>query len=321
MNDDVREQYNHLLINRAIDKKINEIARFGLLIFSILGSVLAFLGYNELNSVGVTARQTARDVIKEETRLAVIDTLRQRENEILLMHANASSLLSQLEDDTENLERDIKSKLIIDRTFSKLVASHLRDGLLKDESFKSTLSKNVSTSLSKNSVLQSSVREGLIPNLISNEEFNETFISRLSDYLTSKPEYRSRLKGEKGDRGDTGASGIDGKDGTDGEDGADGFPENLVYGSVSANGDILSGTGFTVTKSELGRYQISFDRVFPKSPLFIATGESHPSFDSGITISIAHGSKTPSKVVVETLLGKNNNFVDANWQFIAFTDE
>lgn len=144
--------------------------------------------------------------------------------------------------------------------------------------------------------------------------------SSISSKLKSDSEFLKLTKGVKGDQGERGIPGDAGEKGEKGDKGESGFPNQFVYGSISPSGQILSGDRFSVLRSDIGRYQITFSNVFSKPPLIIAMAESARNFDAGVVISIKNDSKSKSGFSMQTLLSQNNNWVDTSWQFIAFVE-
>lgn len=45
----------------------------------------------------------------------------------------------------------------------------------------------------------------------------------------------------------------------------------IIYGSVNADGSIASGIGFTVQRSGVGTYEITFENSFTKMPTVVGT--------------------------------------------------
>jgi hypothetical protein len=163
-----------------------------------------------------------------------------------------------------------------------------------------------------------------IKNLLDGLENDySTVIKLVSLNVKNDDNFRLQIKGEKGEEGVPGKNGINGKEGAQGKKGEQGesaFPKKIIYGTISPSGNILSGQGFTVIKEKLGRYKVIFDSSFKQRPLILAMPESHKNLGSGIIISIVNDSKSKNSFSLETLLSKNNNWVDTGWQFIAFSE-
>jgi hypothetical protein len=55
------------------------------------------------------------------------------------------------------------------------------------------------------------------------------------------------------------------------------FLQAVSRGSVKANGEKLSGTGFTVEKTATGKYRMTYSAELPAIPVVVATAAPEPS--------------------------------------------
>jgi hypothetical protein len=103
--------------------------------------------------------------------------------------------------------------------------------------------------------------------------------------------------------------------GTTGELLAPGSQENLriIRGVVSPTGTIVDGSGFTVTRDDVGTYTINFNTPFSNFPTL--TGNAHYSFASGsyrfLMVEIR------SLFYVKVRVGTAGGFQDGQFSFIA----
>lgn len=91
-------------------------------------------------------------------------------------------------------------------------------------------------------------------------------------------------------------------------------PLRTIRGAVSANGSIINGSGFTVTRSFTGTYVISFNTAFSGAPAVTATAEysANPGQAFAMTDGVATGSATIR------VFGAADNFLqDVPFNFIA----
>jgi len=91
-----------------------------------------------------------------------------------------------------------------------------------------------------------------------------------------------------------------------------------IYGRVSSDGSIHTGTGFTATKLSAGHYKISFPVAFKQPPAVVATQNNYHAFDANqktIDNVIVGGIKTNEcRIKTGNSLG---NVEDREFAFIA----
>ena len=77
--------------------------------------------------------------------------------------------------------------------------------------------------------------------------------------------------------------------------------ENLriIRGTVSETGTVLEGTGFTATRLDIGRYQITFTTPFPGNPTFTGNAQNSGTPSTSL-VMVSFRSPTQVGVVVGT---------------------
>ena len=58
--------------------------------------------------------------------------------------------------------------------------------------------------------------------------------------------------------------------------------DKWIWGCVTANGFIYSGSGFKVTRTDIGRYEIIYDSQFSGTPAVVVT-QNYPGWDDFTT--------------------------------------
>ena len=98
------------------------------------------------------------------------------------------------------------------------------------------------------------------------------------------------------------------------------FSEKFLVGRIDENGVKSGGGGFVAKRDGQGIYTITFDDGFSTVPIILVTSESARNYSDGTIVSIKHNTVTENGFSVSVTYGENNNYIDANWQFLAFVD-
>jgi hypothetical protein len=98
---------------------------------------------------------------------------------------------------------------------------------------------------------------------------------------------------------------------------APGSTDNLrvIVGSVSSSGVVISGTGFTASRTSQGHYRIIFTAAFPAPPVVIAN-VVNPTADDDVTMvnSISSGGFFVNTINLPTSVG----YEDLDFSFVVF---
>lgn len=152
--------------------------------------------------------------------------------------------------------------------------------------------------------------EELAVRLANDREFSD----KVGAELKADPDFIAMSKGEPGKDG---APGKDGKQGKDGEPGPPLFDGRFIYGSVSSEGQKVTGENYTVSRTSGGKYKVILDKTFSNLPTVFVSAESAENQLDGAIISIRYNSKTKNSFEVAITYGENNKLLDSNWQFLA----
>jgi hypothetical protein len=86
----------------------------------------------------------------------------------------------------------------------------------------------------------------------------------------------------------------------------------IVRGKISSTGSIISGEGFTVTRTTTGTYLIIWSPTFPAAPIVTATADYSSSWTRIATVAGPTTTGTEVRIV-----NSDNTFVDNSFYFIA----
>ncbi|MFW1586374.1 hypothetical protein ACEWBR_21955 [Vibrio parahaemolyticus] len=145
---------------------------------------------------------------------------------------------------------------------------------------------------------------------------DKKFSDKVGAELKTDSDFIAMTKGKPGVPGKDGASGKDGKPGKDGEPGPPLFDGRFIYGSVSSDGQRVTGGNYNVSRTGGGLYKVTIDKPFSSLPTVFVSAESAKNQRDGAIISIRYNSRTTSSFEVSITYGENNKLLDSNWQFL-----
>lgn len=88
-----------------------------------------------------------------------------------------------------------------------------------------------------------------------------------------------------------------------------------ITGHVNANGTIAGGTGFSVSRTAAGVYQVTYSPVFPSPPALMANAIAGAT--NGAQFEIANNPVPSASGFIMVTLDLSSNVVDREWYFLA----
>ncbi|BBB29139.1 collagen-like protein [Neptunomonas japonica] len=152
----------------------------------------------------------------------------------------------------------------------------------------------------------------LVIKLIDDNKFSNKLINEFKN----NSDFIAITKGEVGEPGIDGLPGKNGMNGKNGEPGPPLFDGRFVYGSVSSDGQKVTGEDYTVSRMGGGIYKVTINKPFGSIPTIFVSAESAKNLRDGAIISIRYNSRTRRTFEVAISYGENNKLIDSNWQFL-----
>lgn len=93
-----------------------------------------------------------------------------------------------------------------------------------------------------------------------------------------------------------------------------------VRGGVTSAGSVAKGTGFSVSRTAVGRYTITITSPFGSAPTVVLTGYSTGGVSTFVTLLDAGNPPTTSTIKVQCFSGGGAAFADQDFDFVAMAN-